>query len=161
MIFNRKEFTNKKHLINSVSGFTLIEVLLVIAILAILAAVVIIAINPAKQIAEAQDTQRRSDVRTIINAIQQYALDNDGAHPTTLPPGENCLAVGLDICQSDVPCDGVSLANLLVDQVYLTEIPSDPSGSDTAITGYRISVSDTGRVSVCSSEGSNPISVTQ
>lgn len=146
---------------NRKSGFTLIEVLLVIAILAILAAVVIIAINPGKQIAEAQDSQRRSDVRTILNAVQQYALDHAGQFPTELPPGEDCLLEGLDICQGDILCDGISLADLFLNQVYLTSIPSDPVASDTEITGYRISVNEGGRVSVCSSGGPNPISVTQ
>ena len=51
-------------------GFTLIELLVVIAILGILAAVVLIAINPAERIKEANDTQIRSDVSTIASAIE-------------------------------------------------------------------------------------------
>lgn len=159
MIINRKAPSIYRQ--GNVSGFTLIEVLLVIAILAILAAVVIIAINPGKQIAEAQDSQRRSDVRTILNAVQQYALDHDGQFPAELPLGTTCLAEGLDICQGDIPCDGIMLDGLFLDQIYLTSIPSDPTASNEDITGYRISVNDGGRVSVCSSGGATPISVTQ
>src|SRR3990167_9832102 len=69
-----KLFTNK----NSQKGFTLIELLVVIGILAILLAITLIAINPARQFANANDTQRRSDVNQILNSIGQYSADNRG-----------------------------------------------------------------------------------
>ncbi|HVU79832.1 MAG TPA: prepilin-type N-terminal cleavage/methylation domain-containing protein, partial [Candidatus Paceibacterota bacterium] len=59
-------------------GFTLIEVLIVIGIIAILAAIVIVAINPAKQFAQARNTQRESNIGAILNAIGQRAADNKG-----------------------------------------------------------------------------------
>jgi len=52
-------------------GFTLIEILVVIGMIALLAAIVIVAINPARQFAQGRNTQRTSNVNTILNAIGQ------------------------------------------------------------------------------------------
>src|SRR3989338_2734046 len=66
-------------------GFTLVELLIVIAILAILATVVVLVLNPAQLLAEARDGQRVSDLSTIQSALTLYLttvnspdLDNVG-----------------------------------------------------------------------------------
>ena len=59
-------------------GFTLIELLVVIGILAVLLAITLIAINPARQFSQANDTKRSSDVNAILNAVGQYSADNKG-----------------------------------------------------------------------------------
>lgn len=148
---------------NSAHGFTLIEVLLVIAILAILAAIVIVAINPAKQFGDSQNAQRRSDVRSVLDAIHQYSLDNYGSYPNDIPVATDCLTDGLNLCQSGMSCDGVNIDDLLIDQKYLIDIPSDPTTATDQITGYRIMQNSNGRVSICapSAYGGAVISVTQ
>jgi len=144
-------------------GFTLIEVLLVIAILAILAAVVIVAINPGKQFSEAQDTQRRSDVRAILDGIHQYSIDNAGVYPEGIPVGDTCVSEGYDICQLEISCDGVSIDEVIVGGKYLVDLPNDPTSATADITGYKISANTNGRISVCApyTEGDDEISVTR
>jgi len=67
-----------KHLIKTVRqsvGFTMIELLIVIAILGILAVAVLSAIDPVEQINRGRDTGTRSDAEQLISAIDRlYAF---------------------------------------------------------------------------------------
>ncbi|MDD4287058.1 MAG: type II secretion system protein [Candidatus Peribacteraceae bacterium] len=126
-------------------GFTLIELLLVIGIIAILASIVIVAINPTKQMGDARNAQRRSDVNTILNAIYQYAIDNNGTMPGCLASGS-----GGSICVKGSSCTGVVGTSCDLDALttsYIVDIPTDPSGAtgndtnyDVAITNSRVTV---------------------
>ena len=75
-------------------GFTLIELLVVIAIVGVLAAVVLLAINPAKRLAQARDAGRKSDVSQLATGAQAF-YTTLGRYPSTL--GE--LTVSQDIKQ--------------------------------------------------------------
>ncbi|MBI5401460.1 type II secretion system protein [Candidatus Wolfebacteria bacterium] len=59
---------NKK----SLTGFTLLELLIVISILAILSTVVVLVLNPAEYLKQARDSQRISDLATLNNALALY-----------------------------------------------------------------------------------------
>jgi prepilin-type N-terminal cleavage/methylation domain-containing protein len=119
-------------------GFTLIELLLVIGIIAILAAIVIVAINPTKQLGDARDAQRRSDVNTILNAVYQYSIDNQGNVPGTIPdgtPGEICRVdedADTGDCNNAISLDVLSGA-------YIVKVPVDPREPATSTgTNYFI-----------------------
>lgn len=99
-------------------GFTLIELLVVIGVLTILLSIVLVAINPSRQFQQANDTQRRSDVNAILNAIHQYAADNKG----TLPSG---ITTTVKDVTSTAGATNVNLCAVLVPQ-YLADLPIDP-----------------------------------
>jgi prepilin-type N-terminal cleavage/methylation domain-containing protein len=56
----------------SIAGFTMIELLIVIAILGILAVAVLAAINPVEQINRGRDTASRSDAEQFIGGIDRF-----------------------------------------------------------------------------------------
>lgn len=137
-------------------GFTLIELLLVIGIIAILASIVIVAINPTRQLGQARDAQRRSDVNTILNAVYQYAIDNNG----NLPSG--VTAVRREICTYNAATCATSNLRAL-SGTYLVNMPRDPQRAATA-TGTNYFVIQTGgRVTVDApgAEQTTTISVTR
>jgi len=55
-----------------ITGFTLVELLIVIALLGVLAAAVLAAINPLEQANRARDTRMRSDASQLLAAIDRY-----------------------------------------------------------------------------------------
>lgn len=53
-------------------GFTLLELLIVIAILAILSVTLVLVLNPAESLRKSRDTQRMSDLATLKTALGLY-----------------------------------------------------------------------------------------
>lgn len=144
-------------------GFTLIEILLVVAAISVLAGIVILAINPTKQLGETRNAQRRADVNTLLNAVYQYALDNNGTVPASIQEG-TCSAAGNEICKTGGTCTGlIDLSVITASEKYLVTIPADPSGASTNGAGYQVAKSANGRVTVCApdAEQSATISVTR
>ena len=87
-------------------GFTLLEILLVVAAIAILAGIVIVAINPGKQLATIRNSARRSDVNAILNAVYQYSIDNSGIFPANLDTNLKMLGTAASGC--NISCGGLS-----------------------------------------------------
>ncbi|OIO07957.1 hypothetical protein AUJ35_01240 [Candidatus Falkowbacteria bacterium CG1_02_41_21] len=127
-------------------AFTLLEILLVAAAIAILAGIVILAINPSKQLADTRNSQRRIDVNTILNAVYQYAIDNNGNLPATI-----AATTTYGICRTNptatTTCTDLSV--LTTDEKYLVSMPIDPLGAvNTDDINYRVIKTVNNRVTV-------------
>jgi prepilin-type N-terminal cleavage/methylation domain-containing protein len=113
-------------------GFTLIEILVVIGIIAILAAVVIVAINPGRQFAQARDSQRVSNIESILNAVGQRIADNKGSFAGTLN-GVTCPTIP-GSTTTIATSGGVDFSCLT--PTYMQQLPFDPTSGSTGNTGY-------------------------
>lgn len=151
-------------------GFTLLEILLVVAIIAILAGIVILAINPGKQLGDTRNAERSVDINTILSATYQYALDNDGNLPAGLDSViESSQVVGTAASGCDTTCTAtttvaacVNLADDLTPE-FLVGIPSDPKTGTDVNTDYYINKDANGRlvVGACDPEQGEAIEITR
>ncbi len=160
------------------AGFTMVELIIVIAIIAILAGIVFVAINPAKRFGEARDSRRWTDVSNLLDAILKYQVDNGGNLPVGVPAadGLNYLIGNGDCVIAGVTCnEGATILtgckNLTEVTVpptsivpdYIGSIPTDLKGGTAAQTLYYISRSTADRITIgaCTPEYTKPISVTR
>ncbi len=132
-------------------GFTLIEVLVVIGIIAILAAIVVVAVNPARQFAQANNSQRWSNVNAILNAVHQYAVQNRGALPDGITETRKEICRETSIAASTTCGSYVFLGEEILTPNYIVNMPTDPRATSTGMaTGYFIEITSTssGRILV-------------
>lgn len=76
------------------SGFTIVELLIVIVVIGILAAITVVAYNGIQD--RASDTRRQSDIRNVQMIVEKYAAEN-GNYPSTgslstVLSDDNCFA---------------------------------------------------------------------
>jgi prepilin-type N-terminal cleavage/methylation domain-containing protein len=157
--------------VNRQKGFTLIELLVVIAILAVLLAIVLIAINPARQFGQANDTKRKSDTTAILDAIDQYSSSNAGNLPTDITNMATSSAQTLNSTNFPTICTQLVTT-------YISALPVDPSATGNTSpngtagissctttpwnTSYQLSKDSSNRITVSAPNAySGPISVTR
>lgn len=150
-------------------GFTLLEILLVVAAIGILAGIVILAINPGKQLGDTRNAQRRIDVNTILNAVYQYSLDNNG----NFPSGIDNIPATSQVLGTDSNCDTTCAATTTIPAcvdlsaaltpTYLVAIPRDPKTGSSTNSSYYINKRADGRLTVgsCAPENSAVVNVTR
>jgi type II secretory pathway pseudopilin PulG len=121
------------------------ELIVSIGIIGVLAVIVIINVNPTKNLANARNAQRESDVLTLMNAVHQYLVDK-GDLPATIP-----VVAMKEVCKSGDAgflCDGGVRLEML-SGTYLSGIPTDPLAPSTGTgTRYWMAKDTRGRVTV-------------
>ncbi|MDD4988821.1 MAG: prepilin-type N-terminal cleavage/methylation domain-containing protein [Candidatus Pacebacteria bacterium] len=120
-----------KRKITNTSGFTLVEILVVIGIIAILAGIVLIAINPSRQFAQARNLQRQSNVNEILNAVGQRIADNKGVFRLagdTVCSQNISTSTPMTIASSTSAEDAFDINACLV-PTYLPSLPIDPDSN--------------------------------
>ncbi len=139
-------------------GFTLLEMLIVMALIAILAGIVIASLNPARQFALGRNSTRRAHITTIMNAISANVSENGGifiCSTGTIPSTPTNMSNGdYDIA----PC-------LAPD--YISSMPFDPSVTDAHWTdstdydtGYEVSMDADDIVTISAPEAELEESIT-
>lgn len=108
------------------SGFTIVELLIVIVVIGILAAIVIVAYTGIQ--GRARDTQRVDDLKTIAKALEVYKINN-GAYPNPVST-PNASSWEVSTNGSNVATNFLSA---LVSPNGVSKIPVDPTNTGTAL----------------------------
>lgn len=113
---------------NRNKGFTLIELIVVIAIIGVLAGVLLIAINPAALLAKGRDAKRLDDLDSLNKAISLSLADGEIALSDVAEPGGTQAVDGVNgWVRFTIPTGKTGLSK------YISTLPQDPSND--AATG--------------------------
>jgi general secretion pathway protein G len=108
------------------TGFTLIEMLIVVAVIAILSSVVLVGIAPVR--ARARDSRRLSDLRQVQNALELY-FSKCGYYPGSAQSGVCIAFPGAAANWTELT------AALTGSNIGVNKIPNDPSAGKTYFYG--------------------------
>ncbi|AHB42068.1 General secretion pathway protein G [Candidatus Saccharibacteria bacterium RAAC3_TM7_1] len=108
------------------TGFTIVELLIVIVVIAILAAITIVAYNSIQ--ARARDNVRKQDLAQISKALKLYAVDNDGDYASLQCGSGGTNSYGWLPSDYDGAGSLKSINACLTEGGYLSKALVDPGG---------------------------------
>lgn len=148
-----------------IKGFTLIELLLVMAIIGVLATTMVIVLKPSTMLARARDSQRDTDINSIMMLVRQYASDHSGTLPDTdgdpltsdFPSSLTCI--GTSPSCFNLAAAGDADESLVPD--YAASLPKDPKTGTDGDIGYSIMVDANNHITASASGETRTISTTK
>lgn len=114
-------------MIKSNKGFTLIEILIVVAIIAILASVVLVGLGPTQQ--AGRDARRISDLKEVQNGLELY-YNKCGYYPGT---GTGGACAGTAVATPAYSNMSTALTSV---NVGISSIPLDPSNAGVHVYSF-------------------------
>jgi len=138
-------------------GFTLVEILIVVALIAILAVIALVTINPAEAQKKSRDARRIKELGTLQGVIEQYMSDNPDFGGVTATSNDAGATVK-NSCNTGWLSQGTNVMDLCN---YANTIPVDPlnrsaeyvASSDgtvsTAAVSYQVIIDDLARYRIC------------
>ena len=139
---------------SGIAGFTLIELLVSTGIIGILIALVLVAVNPFRMFAAAQQTKRSSDVTTIGKSLDMYLISMKGVVPTQMYPLNTPKRIARNSGGPEA-----DLCALLSTQI--PGLPIDPNTPGNVVkdcsspysTGYNVVANASGKIGVYAPTG--------
>ena len=120
LFFTKFNSQNTSPLLLKSKGFTLVEIIIVVALIGVLAGGLITILDPAGQLKSSRDSKRKSDLKQIQAALELYRADQ-GIYPDNSD-------IGYDVANN--PSNTSLVDNpTYVQATYLQTVPKDPRSS--------------------------------
>lgn len=101
-------------------GFTLVELLVVVAIIGLLAGIATVSVNSTR--VRARDARRIADVKQMQNALELYNNANSGVYPVA-------VATVLGGVGATTISSGGGISGAVVGDAFLNVVPKDPAAT--------------------------------
>jgi len=122
-----------KNLLKKEKGFTLIEIVLVLAIAGLLLVIVFLAVSGAQK--SRRDTQRKNDLSRIAAQLESYASNTNGCYPAMAAP---CTTVSWNAFSTSTYITGANLNDPTTGAgyAYVAWTPTPTTGQVSYQTGF-------------------------
>ena len=143
----------QKHRSNQ-KGFTLVEVLIVVALIAILAVIALVTINPFAAQQRTRDARRLKEIGALQGIVEQYISDNPAAAGFTAFSTDNAASNACDGTAASPGWIGINVCN------YGNTVAADPLNraaeftlsdgtSSTGVLYYQVQLDTNLRYRIC------------